>query len=64
MVIQAFYLPNAERPNLNVLVSAPVQKIITEDGKDGKIVATAVEYLSNGEIGVVRAKKEVILSAG
>lgn len=60
----AFYLPNASRPNLNVLVSSLVHRVILDDGPNGKAIAKGVEFSSVGSTGTLYAKKEVILSAG
>ncbi|MEU7989833.1 GMC family oxidoreductase N-terminal domain-containing protein [Streptosporangium canum] len=52
----AYLRPAAKRPNLTVLTSSHVRRILIEDGR-----ATGVEY---GDGTVVRARREVILSAG
>ncbi|KAF7797941.1 hypothetical protein EIP86_009148 [Pleurotus ostreatoroseus] len=61
----AYYLPNKDKPNLKVLTSAQVSKILFSDVKDGEdIVATGVEFIFEGKKYVVYANKEVILAAG
>ncbi|EMD40393.1 hypothetical protein CERSUDRAFT_91113 [Gelatoporia subvermispora B] len=60
----AYYLPNKDRPNLQVLVSATVNQIITECMNGGKRTATGVEFYHDEQPYVVRTKKEVIVSAG
>ncbi len=53
-----------QRPNLEVRCVAHVTRVVLEDGPDG-LQATGVEYrAADGEMVVVRAAKEVILSAG
>ena len=61
---QAYYLPNKDRPNLAVLVAARVNRILPSS--DGGLVFSAerVEFEYGGELHTVRAKKEIILSAG
>ncbi|KAF8908419.1 hypothetical protein CPB85DRAFT_1436045 [Mucidula mucida] len=61
----AFFTPNAERKNLNVLAGALVHKLNTETGKTG-LKATSVDfsYGSDGVVYSVQVKKEVILCAG
>ncbi|KAF9468825.1 hypothetical protein BDZ94DRAFT_544141 [Collybia nuda] len=60
----AYLHPNAERPNLTVLTSAYVYKIVTS--MDNEIIATGVEFAYAGDriIHLAHAKKEVVLSAG
>ncbi|TVY68813.1 Dehydrogenase citC [Lachnellula suecica] len=55
----AYYIPNAERPNLVVLTNALVKKIEFEDS-----VATGVRYSVSGEEKFVRTRGEIVLSAG
>ncbi|MFF5208190.1 GMC family oxidoreductase [Streptosporangium sp. NPDC000396] len=52
----AYLKPARKRPNLTVLTSSHVHRVLVEDGR-----ATGVEY---GEGAVARARLEVILSAG
>ncbi len=56
---RAFLLPHLERPNLHVKTFAHVQRIIIEDGR-----AVGVEFKQKKNIYTVRAKREVLLSAG
>ncbi|OCH94550.1 alcohol oxidase [Obba rivulosa] len=60
----AFYVPNKNRPNLTVLVSAIVSRIVTEHLSGGKLTATGVEFYHDEKPYVVHAKKEVIVTAG
>ncbi|KAA1466849.1 alcohol oxidase [Dentipellis sp. KUC8613] len=60
----AYYLPVQDRKNLNVLVNAPVHRLVTEKGEDGSIIAKAVEFEFDGKTHVVKVGKEAILSAG
>ncbi len=53
-----------ERPNLSIVCHAHVTRVVLEDGNDA-LKAVGVEYRAgNGETFVVRAAKEVVLSAG
>lgn len=64
----AYFTPNAGRENLKVLTGALAQKIVFADdeGKRGKkdVVATGLEFSVDGSTCVVKANREVILSAG
>ncbi|CDO76652.1 GMC oxidoreductase [Trametes cinnabarina] len=62
----AFYLPNKDRPNFTVLVSAQVNRVIPSSDDDGESDFTAelVEFEYEGQVYTVHAKKEVILCAG
>lgn len=55
----AFLKPARNRPNLRVQTRASVSRIIVEQGR-----ATGVEYVVNGRKWILRAEREVILSAG
>ncbi len=57
-------MPNKDRPNLSVLVSAHVHRLLTQMTSDGNICATGVEFEHNSSIHAVNAKREVILCAG
>lgn len=59
----AYYLPNANRPNFQVLLSAHVSKIIT-DSTGQLLAAKGVEFSHSGQTYIANARKEVILSAG
>ncbi|KAI0832660.1 GMC oxidoreductase [Trametes gibbosa] len=59
----AFYLPNKDRTNLNVLVSAYVNRVLPTSDQS-QFVADSVEFEYKGHVYTVKAKKEVILSAG
>jgi choline dehydrogenase-like flavoprotein len=53
-----------QRPNLEVICGAHVTRVVLE-GEPGDVRATGVEYrTADGEVAVVRAAKEVVLSAG
>ena len=59
------YLESARhRPNLTVVTSATVQKIVLVKGDDGKIAAEAVQYLHENIVQAAKARKDIILSAG
>jgi choline dehydrogenase len=53
-----------QRPNLSIITGAQATRVILE-AQDGQLTATGVEYrTSSGDIEIVQAGKEVILSAG
>ncbi|KAH9934342.1 alcohol oxidase [Fomitopsis serialis] len=60
----SYYVPNAARHNLTVLVSAHVASIVTRRNADGTLTATGVNFIHGGSNHVVHASKEVCLSAG
>ncbi|KAI0921212.1 hypothetical protein AcW2_006258 [Taiwanofungus camphoratus] len=60
----AFYLPNKDRPNLTVLVSALVNRVLTETTGNGKLSAVGVEFEYDSKTYTVNARKEVVLSTG
>jgi choline dehydrogenase len=55
----AYLRPAMERPNLDVAIKSNVKTITVDNGR-----ATGVEVLKDGHIHTVKAKREVILSAG
>ncbi|WP_082928944.1 GMC family oxidoreductase N-terminal domain-containing protein [Rhizobium aegyptiacum] len=55
----AYLKPARGRPNLQVVTRTLVSRIIIENGK-----AVGVEYIRNGEKHVLRAEREIIISAG
>lgn len=55
----AFLKPARQRANLRVQTRASVSRIIVEEGR-----ATGVEYVVSGRKWILRAEREVILSAG
>lgn len=59
----AYYQSIIGRPNLRVIVHAQVTKILFKsDSPD--LIATGVDYFSDGQIKTLKAKKEIILAAG
>ncbi|CCM00565.1 uncharacterized protein FIBRA_02599 [Fibroporia radiculosa] len=60
----AYYLPNRDRKNLNVLVGAEVGRIIPEKRAGGSLTATGVEFTHTGQTFSAYAHREVIVSAG
>jgi len=56
---KGYLTPNLARPNLKVVTRAVSNRILMENGR-----AVGVEYLLGNEKKVVRARKEVIVSAG
>jgi choline dehydrogenase len=55
----AYLKPAMHRPNLTVVTSALTQRILLENKK-----ATGVEFTRGGKLETLKAKREVILSAG
>ncbi|GAA3168285.1 GMC family oxidoreductase N-terminal domain-containing protein [Streptomyces ramulosus] len=55
----AYLHPALVRPNLTVLSSVPARRVVIENGR-----ATGVEVDRGGGVEVIRAEREVILSAG
>lgn len=62
----AYYVPNAERPNLQVLTGALVTKIQFASKKTNEepLTATGLSFTAAGKKYVAQARREVILSAG
>lgn len=48
----------------HILLNAKVERILFEDGVDGKLKATGIVYRKNGQLHEVRAYRAVILSSG
>lgn len=59
----AYYLPNANRPNLRVLTNAVVREIVLEKS-DEQWTATGVRFDHGDKDYTIAASQEVILSAG
>ncbi|KAJ7454339.1 GMC oxidoreductase [Mycena galericulata] len=60
-----YYLPARDRPNLKVLTESTVTRILFDEAKTGDpLTAKGVEYVQNASTIQVKAKSEVILSAG
>lgn len=57
---KAFLVPAKNRPNLKVVKNAQVTKVLINDNKE----ATGAEFLLNNRKFEIRARKEIILSAG
>ncbi|XXH01245.1 hypothetical protein Hte_007599 [Hypoxylon texense] len=60
--VSAYYNPIRDRPNLQVLTNAVVEKIVFDDDQPPK--ATGVQYIHDNETKTVVATKEVVLAAG
>ncbi|KLO04946.1 GMC oxidoreductase [Schizopora paradoxa] len=61
----AFYLPNKDRENFKVLPDAHVNRIVIKSsGNNSDVEAEGVEFEHQGQIHIVKASKEVIISAG
>ncbi|WP_126173566.1 GMC family oxidoreductase [Altericroceibacterium xinjiangense] len=56
---RAYLEPAKNRPNLRVVTSAQATRVLIEDGR-----ASGVEYRQEGPLRQLRARREVILSAG
>ncbi|AXQ23737.1 glucose-methanol-choline oxidoreductase [Acinetobacter wuhouensis] len=56
---RAYLFPHRERKNLTVETHAQTHRILIENG-----VAIGVEYKQNGQLKQIRARREVLLSAG
>ncbi|KAI0140378.1 putative choline dehydrogenase [Pestalotiopsis sp. NC0098] len=59
----AYYLPNASRPNLDLLTEAQVTQVILEDD-DGDLMAKGVRFKHGGAALFTHASREVIICAG
>ncbi|MEY4160241.1 MAG: hypothetical protein RLZZ136_862 [Pseudomonadota bacterium] len=55
---RAFLEVAKKRPNLTIITGAVVDKVLIDDGR-----ATGVQYVRNGALKVVQARREVIVSA-
>ncbi|KAI0973514.1 oxidoreductase [Xylaria arbuscula] len=60
---KAYYRPIQDRQNLHVILGAHVDKIIFDD-KQSQPKAVGLQYRHEGETRVVRARKEIVISAG
>ncbi|KAG6906705.1 hypothetical protein DXG01_012529 [Tephrocybe rancida] len=58
----AYFEPNQTLPNLTVITGAEAARVITSGNEE--IIATGVEYFKDGVLCTIKAKREVILSAG
>ena len=56
---RAYLFPHRDRKNLTVEIHAQTHQILIENG-----VAVGVEYKQNGQLKQIRARREVLLSAG
>ena len=56
---RGYFQANQDRPNLKVVTESMVAKVILKNGQ-----ATGVEFITNGQKNVVKAKREVILAGG
>ncbi|QSZ35240.1 hypothetical protein DSL72_008109 [Monilinia vaccinii-corymbosi] len=62
---RAYYYPIQARPNLHVFLNTTARKIVWGSNLGATYTASGVEVLnSNGEIEVINATREVIVSAG
>jgi choline dehydrogenase len=62
--VKAFLRPVRGRPNLEVRLRAQAQKLLFASDADAKYRCTGVAIWNGGETTIVRARREVILSAG
>lgn len=58
---KAYLKPASPRPNLDIITEAMVTRVIFDDKLN---IAIGVEYKKHGRLHLVKARKEVILSAG
>jgi choline dehydrogenase len=56
---RAFLEPARNRPNLEIVTGATVDRVVIENGR-----ATGVRFLRDGQTETVRARREVLVSAG
>ena len=59
----AYYRPNSERKNLQLLTEAFVQEVVLEE-ENGQWTARGVRFIHGGEEYTVRTEGEVIICAG
>lgn len=59
-----YLAPVTERPNLKIITNTVAVKILIQTKDNGGLSATGVEVRHNGAPYVIKAKREVILSAG
>ena len=64
VTLQAFYVPNKDRPNLKVLINATAHRLNTQSSGNGKLSAVGVEFEYDGKRHTVNAQKDVCLTAG
>lgn len=60
----AYGLPAAQRPGVTILTEANVQKVLFSAPAESGVTATGVQVLVKGQFYEIKAKKEVIVSAG
>ena len=60
----AYYSPVSNRPNLHLLTSCMVEKVLFARSKQDDLTAVSVQFTHNGSVEVRNAKKDIILCAG
>ncbi|KAI0449790.1 GMC oxidoreductase [Xylaria acuta] len=60
----AYLEPARSRSNLTIWTEALVEKVLFDQDDSGDLVAAGVQYVQNDVRNIVKARKEVILSAG
>ena len=60
----AYYVPASHRPNLTVITSATVNRILSTSKDTDNFIATGVQVTVEGKTHNFKARKEVILAAG
>lgn len=60
----AYFEPARARSNLSVITGASAEKLILDNSNPAKIVVTGVKYNHDGVTKFVRARKDIILTAG
>jgi choline dehydrogenase-like flavoprotein len=63
-VVNTYYAAARNRPNLSVITSAMVSKILLDTSDPNAIKATGLEYSKDGMTRCVECRKEVIVTAG
>lgn len=60
----AYHDAAEQRANYHLLTEAMVEKLVLEKGRDGDAVVRGVQYVKDGKMETVAAKKDVLLCAG
>lgn len=56
--------PALDRPNLEIITDALVEKIVFDPRYESRLVTNGVQYIKNGEHYIARARREVVICAG
>ncbi len=60
----AYFASAAARPNLHLMDHSMCERVVFDDSKMSPRVATAVQFVRNGEHYIARFSKEVVICAG